>query len=73
MSKIKTTKVYCDICGKRIEYWVTQVHLCKGFLYMAPKGKKTKIDICDECVSVIRKIVKDNCQLPVNEKEAHND
>lgn len=57
MSKIKTTKVYCDICEKQIEYLVTQVHLYKGFSYMFPKEKKAKVDICGACVSVIRKMV----------------
>lgn len=65
MSKIKTTKVYCDICGKQIEYLVTQVHLYKGFSYMFPKGKKTKIDVCGECVSVIRRMVKDKSSKEV--------
>ena len=73
MSKIKTTKVYCDVCGRRIESLVTQVRLYRGFLYMSPKGTKTKVDVCGECVSVIRKMVKANCQRPVNEKEGKND
>ena len=70
MSKIKKTIVYCDVCERRIEEsLVTQVRLYRGFLYMYPKGTKTKVDVCGECVSVIRKIVKTNCQPSVNEKD----
>ena len=62
--KIKTTKIYCDICGRQIKYLVTQV----GFLYMAPKGKKTKIDICGDCVSAIRTMVKNKSVSVVSVK-----